>query len=208
MLRRVPANMLRSTRKPFGEPGISSNTTQGPFSSRRIASAASPISSCQVAPLTLRTSPSRSAAESHSRRSSYSIAALMLLCCCIGSSGGLSEWLPRPACQRWRRRRPHGLASGPVARHRLLAARRSRCCRHRARWRTASGNVFENADNAARHENDAEDQEDSVDRVGGADEIGGEGHSQPFVQRNCEQRTNDRSEHGVHSANNRCKHDL
>ena len=50
MLRRVPANMLSSRRKPFGQPGTSSNTTQGPFSARRIASAASPISSCQLAP--------------------------------------------------------------------------------------------------------------------------------------------------------------
>src|SRR5882757_2987249 len=79
MLRRTPANMLSSTRKPLGLPGTSSNTTQGPFSSRRIASAASPMSSCQLAPLTLRTSPSSSARVSHSRRSSYAMLAATLL---------------------------------------------------------------------------------------------------------------------------------
>ena len=50
MLRRVPANMFSSSRNPFGQPGMSSNTTQGPFSARSTASAASPMSSCQLAP--------------------------------------------------------------------------------------------------------------------------------------------------------------
>ena len=39
-----------AARNPFGQPGMSSNTTQGPFSARKIASAARPISSCQLAP--------------------------------------------------------------------------------------------------------------------------------------------------------------
>src|SRR5262249_32472518 len=55
--------------KPGGHPSMSSNTTQGPFSARKTASAASPISSCPLAPRTIRTSPSLSASESHSRKS-------------------------------------------------------------------------------------------------------------------------------------------
>src|SRR5262249_45928581 len=79
MLRPVPANIFINKRKPGGQPSSSSNTTHGPFSARSTASAASPISSCQLAPLTWRTSPRFSASASHSRRSSYAIWAVILL---------------------------------------------------------------------------------------------------------------------------------
>ena len=70
MFLRLPPKIFARTRKPFPAPGMSSKITAGALSEWLTSSVAIPISSAQLAPRTVFNSPSRSASESHVRRSS------------------------------------------------------------------------------------------------------------------------------------------
>src|SRR5580704_12199310 len=72
--------------------------------------------------------------------------------------------------------------------------------RHRFGPHAARPDALEDADDAARHEDDAQNEQNAVDGIGSADEIGAEGDAQAFVERDRQERADGRAEHRIHAA--------
>ena len=113
----------------------------------------------------------------------------------------------RTARERWPpgcRLHLHGLQRLPVGRAQRRRGGGARVLRPAA----LSADGLEQAEDAARHEDDEENEQDAVDGIGGTDEVGAEPHAQTFRQRQREQRSDRRAEQGIHAAGNGGEYDL